>query len=183
MGWEDSPGVGNGNPLQYSCLGNPMDRGAWQLQPIGLQRVRHDRVHTVTFSTVICRNEQSSGLGGLSLAVPYHSHMQLSFRTSSPALSSDVQLLGMSVWLLLSRSLPPHWLRLNMTLSPPQRVSCGRPWAVKCGFSWAPLTLVPWAGSLLWFPLGDSVCPSLRDCVFLLSLPPPSSRFQMEQCE
>ena len=23
-----SPGVGNGNPLQYSCLGNPMDRGA-----------------------------------------------------------------------------------------------------------------------------------------------------------
>ena len=25
-----SPGKGNGNPLQYSCLGNPMDRGAWQ---------------------------------------------------------------------------------------------------------------------------------------------------------
>ena len=24
-----SLGVGNGNPLQYSCLGNPMDRGAW----------------------------------------------------------------------------------------------------------------------------------------------------------
>ena len=26
-----SPGEGNGNPLQYSCLGNPMDRGAWQV--------------------------------------------------------------------------------------------------------------------------------------------------------
>jgi len=24
-----SPREGNGNPLQYSCLGNPMDRGAW----------------------------------------------------------------------------------------------------------------------------------------------------------
>ena len=24
------PGEGNGNPLQYSCLENPMDRGAWQ---------------------------------------------------------------------------------------------------------------------------------------------------------
>jgi len=24
-----SPGRGNGNPLQYSCLGNPRDRGAW----------------------------------------------------------------------------------------------------------------------------------------------------------
>ena len=25
-----SPGVGNGNPLQYSCLEDPMDRGAWR---------------------------------------------------------------------------------------------------------------------------------------------------------
>ena len=25
-----SPGGGNGNPLQYSCLENPMDRGAWR---------------------------------------------------------------------------------------------------------------------------------------------------------
>ena len=29
LGWEDFPGEGNGNPLQYSCLENPMDRGAW----------------------------------------------------------------------------------------------------------------------------------------------------------
>ena len=29
LGQED-PGEGNGNPFQYSCLGNPMDRGAWQ---------------------------------------------------------------------------------------------------------------------------------------------------------
>ena len=28
-GWEKSPGEGNGNPLQYSCLENPTDRGAW----------------------------------------------------------------------------------------------------------------------------------------------------------
>ena len=28
-GSEESPGEGNGNPLQYSCLGSPMDRGAW----------------------------------------------------------------------------------------------------------------------------------------------------------
>jgi len=36
------PGVGNNNPLQYSCLGNTMDRGAWQVQSMGLQRVRHN---------------------------------------------------------------------------------------------------------------------------------------------
>ena len=30
-GSERSPGVGNGNPLQYSCLGNLMDRGSWRV--------------------------------------------------------------------------------------------------------------------------------------------------------
>ena len=30
LGLGRSPGEGNGNPLQYSCLGNPRDRGAWQ---------------------------------------------------------------------------------------------------------------------------------------------------------
>ena len=29
LGQEDPLEKGNGNPLQYSCLGNPMDRGAW----------------------------------------------------------------------------------------------------------------------------------------------------------
>ena len=29
LGQEDPPGEGNGNPLQYSCLENPMDRGPW----------------------------------------------------------------------------------------------------------------------------------------------------------
>ncbi|XP_055433170.1 uncharacterized protein LOC129649598 [Bubalus kerabau] len=33
---------GNGSPLQYSCLGNPMDRGAWRLQSVESRRVRHD---------------------------------------------------------------------------------------------------------------------------------------------
>ena len=37
-----SPGEGNGTPLQYSCLENPMDRGACRLQSMGSQRVRHD---------------------------------------------------------------------------------------------------------------------------------------------
>ena len=37
-----SRGVGNGNPLQYSCLENPMDREPGRLQSMELQRVRHD---------------------------------------------------------------------------------------------------------------------------------------------
>ena len=35
------PGKGNGNPLQYSSLGNPMDREAWQATVHGVARVRH----------------------------------------------------------------------------------------------------------------------------------------------
>ena len=37
---ERSPGVGNDNLLQYSCLESPMDRGTDMLQSMGLQRVR-----------------------------------------------------------------------------------------------------------------------------------------------
>ena len=50
-----SPGVGNGNPLQYSCLENPMDRGAWQATVPGvtknwtrLNTHTHTRTHTHT---------------------------------------------------------------------------------------------------------------------------------------
>ena len=37
-----SPGGGNGNPRQYSCLENPMDGGAWWATLHGSQRVGHD---------------------------------------------------------------------------------------------------------------------------------------------
>ena len=35
------PGGGNGNPVQYFCLENPMDRRAWQVWSTRSQRVRH----------------------------------------------------------------------------------------------------------------------------------------------
>ena len=37
-------GEGNGNPFQYTCLENPMDRGAWQATVHGVARVEHDLV-------------------------------------------------------------------------------------------------------------------------------------------
>ena len=49
------PGEGNGNPLQYSCLENPTDRGAWQATVHGVTELDmteqlnvHLRVHTHT---------------------------------------------------------------------------------------------------------------------------------------
>ena len=42
LGLERPPGEGNGNPLQYSCLGNPMDSGTYRATVHGVARVRHD---------------------------------------------------------------------------------------------------------------------------------------------
>ena len=39
-----SPGGGNGDPPQYSCLENPMDRGAWRATVHGSQKIGHDLV-------------------------------------------------------------------------------------------------------------------------------------------
>ena len=42
-----SSGEGNGNPLQYSCLGNPMDGGAWQASVYGVvERAGHNLATT-----------------------------------------------------------------------------------------------------------------------------------------
>ena len=46
-----SPGEGNGNPLQYSCLENPMDGGAWQATVHGVTRSQA-RLSDFTFPTL-----------------------------------------------------------------------------------------------------------------------------------
>ena len=38
LGRENSPRGGNGSPLQYSCLANPMDRGAWRAAVHGVAK-------------------------------------------------------------------------------------------------------------------------------------------------
>ena len=46
-----SPGIENGNPLQYSCLGNPMDRGTWQATVHGVTEsdmTEHMHAHICT---------------------------------------------------------------------------------------------------------------------------------------
>ena len=37
LNWEDCPGGGDGNALQSSCLGNPMERGAWRAAVHGVE--------------------------------------------------------------------------------------------------------------------------------------------------
>ena len=49
-GWERCPGRENGNPLQYSCLENPMDRGDWQtmVQRVTKSQTRLKQIHAHT---------------------------------------------------------------------------------------------------------------------------------------
>ena len=52
-----SPGERNGNPLQYSCLENPRDRGAWQATVHGATRVGHDLLTLLLLTTIHFFNE------------------------------------------------------------------------------------------------------------------------------
>ena len=45
-----SPGEGHGYPLQHSCLGNPIDRGAWQATVLGVAESRAQQVPNSTLS-------------------------------------------------------------------------------------------------------------------------------------
>ena len=56
LGCEDSPGGGNGNPLQYSCQENPTDKGAWRATVHGVtkSRTRLKPLNNNFRSTVLC---------------------------------------------------------------------------------------------------------------------------------
>ena len=52
-GWGRSPGEGNGSPFQYSCLENPMDRGAWWVTVHGVTKSR-TRLSDEHFHLCVC---------------------------------------------------------------------------------------------------------------------------------
>ena len=56
-----SPGEGNGNPLQYSCLENPMDRGAWRATVHGVakSRTRLSDFTSLHFNTISSSDENT----------------------------------------------------------------------------------------------------------------------------
>ena len=62
-GWGRSSGGGHGNPLQYSCLDNPMDRGAWWVHRIKKSRTGLKRLSTAEHST------ETAGVGGVGRGV------------------------------------------------------------------------------------------------------------------
>ena len=59
LGGKDPLGGGNGNLLQYSSLGNPMDRGAWQATVHGVPRVRNNWATQRQKHPELCGNTQT----------------------------------------------------------------------------------------------------------------------------
>ena len=76
-GLEDSPGEGNGNPLRYSCLGNPMGRASWQAT-----------VHEVTKQSDT--TEQLNNMNILQLASPYEPVPLASMRKAWSARATSI---------------------------------------------------------------------------------------------
>ena len=56
-----SPGEGHGSPLQYSCLENPMDRGAWRATVHGVFSIDYITLHSVSFQESLVRVVLLSG--------------------------------------------------------------------------------------------------------------------------
>ena len=88
-GLRRSPGEGNGDPLQCSCLGNPMDRGAWRATVHRVQRVGHDWAHICTLLVSSLRNlclpwslRISSCFSSLCFIVLYFAYKSQSDRSS-----------------------------------------------------------------------------------------------------
>ena len=64
-GLRRSPGEGNGNPLQYSCLENPMDGGAWRVIVHGVAKSRTRRVASLSFHFMSLRMRPAQGRADL----------------------------------------------------------------------------------------------------------------------
>ena len=85
-----SPGEGNGNPLQYSCLENSMDRGAWQATVLGVAKswtwLSTQYSHNRTFKfllTSACYIEYSLKYSSLCLCQNYEPRVGISICTSA----------------------------------------------------------------------------------------------------
>ena len=123
------PGGGNDNPLQYSCLENPMDRGAWWATVHGVSR---SRTRLKRLSTQLLRNGHKWG-GSAPLGVLWHPLLsQWTWGGSMEALSLDCQ--------HLQATHPPPWRVLILSLG----------WVLKTKWRASPNTSWPSSRKVVW---------------------------------
>ena len=99
-GQEDPPGEGHGNPLQYSCLENPMDKGAWWATVHGVAKSRtwlkRLSMHTYISTDFISKHNHSHRYWGLQLEYIFQGNRMQSILTPKPRIFIVVMLVKMS---------------------------------------------------------------------------------------
>ena len=105
-----SPGGGHNNPLQYSCLENFMERGAWWATVLGVQRVGHDWSDLAAVAAV------AAGPWNARLLCPWDSSGKNTgvgcyalFQEIFPTQGSNPHLLCLLHWCVSSLPLAPPW--------------------------------------------------------------------------
>ena len=97
-----SPGKGNGNPLQYYCLENPMDRGAWQAAVYGVAK---SQTRLSAFISLRIKEASEPGAGKLGSALPEPTCSSMSRARLGPSAQSDCHHQTHITWYLFSKRL------------------------------------------------------------------------------
>ena len=105
-------GEGNGNPLQYSCLENPMDGGAWcRLLSIGSQRVEHHWAISLHFTSAPFHSRyiKYTQIYVFKIAIKYNANLKVIFGIIFHITQFEYLVL------LYDHNHAPHWLPKNST--------------------------------------------------------------------
>ena len=112
LGSRRSPGEGNSNPLQHSCLENPMDRGAWWVTVHGVTKVRYNSVTKppppIIFQTLYQSSEADFQAKSTCLSSLWKAHAMVHFCwRQSKARESPVQAVTSTSCLCVSHTPSP----------------------------------------------------------------------------
>ena len=119
-----SPGGENGNPLQYSCLGNPIDKGAWcGLQSMGLQSMTgYTCVTSMSSFVFFCFL-----LNLLYLGFPPSSHILIIFNEVSSDFADSMLVLQDFLAIPDITDLPPFWSMSSLAFDLPHSLGFPSP--------------------------------------------------------
>ena len=116
-GWGRSPGEGNGNPLQYSCQGNSVDRGGWWATVHGVtnsQTWLRDWAHRHISNQLVKRGLEKLEMNWKYVLLPWKSLFAVSLQEPKWSLKSPYPLPAVASWKDLCCALAPRFWLLKL---------------------------------------------------------------------